>query len=507
MTIKNTRSEMMADADLVLRTRSGDTEAFRELWRRHRASGMAVARSVTPAVDPDALVQESFTRIHHAIIKGGGPNGSFRAYLFTSVRNTAAAWGRSRPETPIDRFDAAPHPSSTAAAGAQALDRDLTAQAFRSLPSRWQEVLWYSEIEQMEPAEIAPLLGSSAGAVSQLSFRAREGMCEAWMHALLRNTDASPECRWAIENLGARPRGALAPRAQQGLDDHLASCARCTIVAAEAQEVSSRLALALLPMVLGADGAEAYLASLHGAPTAIDAFAAMPSSVVEGADVVTHAEDAAHTARPSGSGSRVGSSWPGSVAGVGALVGVGSAALIVAGAVAAAAVVPAMVTATPATSLPSAAEPDSAWITSEVAADESMTADAPMIIEVDDREPDAAPVPKAPAPRVPAPRAPAPKAPVQREPVAPVVDVALKAPLPIVPVPQEPAADSLPNPAPSPTPTETPVPEPTQPPIVTVPPTSPPSSAPTPIPDPDPSENTDAPASADLPQSSEESAE
>ena len=39
-----------ADANLVLRTRSGDTEAFGELWRRHYPSGLTVARSITSSI-------------------------------------------------------------------------------------------------------------------------------------------------------------------------------------------------------------------------------------------------------------------------------------------------------------------------------------------------------------------------------------------------------------------------------------------------------------------------
>ncbi len=115
-----------------------------------------MARSVTSSIDPDDLVQESYTRIYQAIIKGGGPNGSFRAYLFTSIRNTAAGWGRARRETAIDELDTVADPDTTDQAASEALDRSLTAQAFRSLPSRWQEVLWYTEIEQMKPQEVGP---------------------------------------------------------------------------------------------------------------------------------------------------------------------------------------------------------------------------------------------------------------------------------------------------------------------------------------------------------------
>ncbi|MGB4136512.1 MAG: sigma-70 family RNA polymerase sigma factor, partial [Microbacterium sp.] len=247
--------DAIADADLVLRTRSGDAEAFGELWRRHYPSGIVVARSVTSSIDPDDLVQESYTRIYQAILKGGGPNGSFRAYLFTSIRNTAAAWGRSRRESPIDELDAVADPATTEGATDDALDRGLTAQAFRSLPSRWQEVLWYTEIEQMKPAAVAPLLGMSAGAVSQLAFRAREGLREAWVQAHLRSAPLGSDCQWTIDRLGAYSRGNLGTRDGKKLEQHLQDCTRCMIVAAEAKDVSSRLALVLLPLVLGVTGA------------------------------------------------------------------------------------------------------------------------------------------------------------------------------------------------------------------------------------------------------------
>ncbi|MGL4256930.1 MAG: RNA polymerase sigma factor, partial [Microbacterium sp.] len=190
-----------ADADLVLRARSGDGEAFGELWRRHYRSGITVARSVSPGTDADDLVQEAYTRIYHSIQRGGGPSGSFRAYLFTSIRNTAAGWGRARRETSIDELEAVEDPTTSEEATAESLDRGLTHQAFRSLPSRWQEVLWYSEIEGMKPAEIAPLLGMKATAVAQLTFRAREGLREAWIQAHLRSVADDSDCAWTITRL------------------------------------------------------------------------------------------------------------------------------------------------------------------------------------------------------------------------------------------------------------------------------------------------------------------
>ncbi|WP_435743321.1 sigma-70 family RNA polymerase sigma factor [Microbacterium sp. PMB16] len=403
----STNDEPIGDADLILRTRSGDTEAFGELWRRHYPSGLSVARSITSSIDPDDLVQESYTRIYQAIIKGGGPNGSFRAYLFTSIRNTAAAWGRSRRETAIDELDSVADPGSTDQAANEALDRSLTSQAFRSLPSRWQEVLWYTEIEQMKPQDVAPLLGMKSGAVSQLAFRAREGLREAWIQAHLRSAAAGSDCQWTIEHLGAYSRGNLGTRDHKRLEVHLDECARCMIVAAEAKDVSTRLALVLLPLVLGVTGAAGYLATLQGGGTPIVALAAMPSSIPNGVFVGdlgagAAAGGAAASSAGSGSGGAAGSAGAGVaggagasggvLTGVGALVGAGSAALVVAGVVAAATIIPGLAGAEPATSLPSAGGSDSSSITTEVGPDESLDLEQPIIIDEPVTEPVKEPV-------------------------------------------------------------------------------------------------------------------
>ncbi len=273
----------LGDADLVLRARSGDTRAFGELWRRHYRSGIVVARNVSPGTDADDLVQEAYTRIYQSIQRGGGPTGSFRAYLFTSIRNTAAGWGRTRHETTMEELETLEDPATSEQATAEALDRGLTHQAFRSLPSRWQEVLWYSEIEGMKPAEIAPLLGMKPTAVAQLTFRAREGLREAWIQAHLRAVADDSDCAWTIARLGAYSRNNIGRRDRARLEAHVATCARCAIVASEAHEVSGRLTFVLIPLTVGVAGTAGYLATLQGGGAPIVALAAMPSSVVQGA--------------------------------------------------------------------------------------------------------------------------------------------------------------------------------------------------------------------------------
>lgn len=321
----------IADADLVLRTRSGDSAAFGELWRRHYRSGITVARSVTTSLDADDLVQEAYAKIYQSILKGGGPTGSFRAYLFTSIRNTAAGWGRARRESTIDELETVEDPSTNEQATSDALDRSITAQAFRSLPTRWQEVLWYSEIEQMKPAEIGPLLGMKATAVAQLAFRAREGLREAWIQAHLRSVEDGSDCQWTIERLGAYARDNLGPRDKGKIDRHLADCARCTIVASEAKEVSNRLALVLLPLTIGIAGTASYLATLQGGGAPIVALAAMPSSVLQGAVTVLPGDGgatlvAASGASGAGSGAASGGAGSGGAAGTGGAAAGGAGA-------------------------------------------------------------------------------------------------------------------------------------------------------------------------------------
>lgn len=310
-------ADVVADSDLVTRTRSGDSGAFGELWRRHYRAGVTVARNMTSSLDADDLVQEAYTRIYHSIVSGGGPTGSFRAYLFTSIRNTAAAWGRARRETAYDELDGVEDPAAGEHESEAALDRGLTHQAFRSLPTRWQEVLWYSEIEQMKPAEIAPLLGMKPTAVAQLTFRAREGLREAWIQAHLRSVADGSECQWTIERLGAYARRNLGRRDHAKVERHLSSCVRCSIVASEAKEVSSRLALVLLPLAIGATGTAGYLATVQGGGTTLVAMAEMPSAVVEGAAaVLPRAADLAIGAGTStGAGSGAAATTGGTLAG------------------------------------------------------------------------------------------------------------------------------------------------------------------------------------------------
>ena len=265
----------MSDESLVVSARAGDRSAFAQLWQRHARSGLRVARQFTSSVDADDLVSEAYVRIYQRVLAGGGPDGAFRPYLYTTIRNLASRWGGDRHDVNVDDMGDFEDPRAAEDPVAVALDRTLTVRAFRTLPERWQSVLWYTEVEGMDPHEVAPILGLTANGVAALSYRAREGLRKAWLQAHVSAASTSGECQWAIGRLGDFARNGLTARERTRVSDHLATCARCSIISEEVDEVGSRLALVMLPLLLGGIAGGGLLAALS-APTSAATAALAP---------------------------------------------------------------------------------------------------------------------------------------------------------------------------------------------------------------------------------------
>lgn len=450
--------ESLSDMELVEQAKRGGSSAFAELWRRHSSAGRTVARSFTSSTDPDDLVSEAFANIFQAIQRGGGPTGAFRPYLFTTIRNTAVGWSRKlRHEQPIDDLGELEDPLTSEDRTVEALDRSLTAQAFRSLPTRWQEALWYSEVESMSAQEIGPLLGMKANAVAALTYRAREGLRQAWIQAHLTDAPVDSECRWVIERLGSFTRGHLGNRDAARLRAHLADCARCAIVAEEAEDVGSRLAMVLLPLAAGVAGAAGYVAWLQaGAPATVVAMGSSVAGLVGSGSGGT-AAGSSGIAGAAGAGSTAAGSATAGVAGTGlAAAGVSTGlvaaivggVVVVAGIAAAALLGPTLFAPTP-SSAEAVVEPTAA--PSDEASAPPTTVPTPTSTALPTPSPTPTTVPTA----VPAPEA-------TSVPVAQPSATAVPRPTtPAAPVAEptaEPSATPEPTPTPTPTPSATPVP-------------------------------------------------
>lgn len=448
--------EALSDAELVAQVRGGRDSAYEELYRRHAQAVRRYARTCCrDAYTAEDLTGEVFARTLQAIRGGSGPESAVRAYLLTTVRRVAATWGSTaKREQLVEDFAlfavsaaGAGTAEATAELGADVramreADRSLAVQAFRTLPERWQTVLWHTAVEEESPSEVAPLLGLTPNATAVLAHRAREGLRQAYLQAHVSTTlTADGDCARFADRLGAHTRGALRTRADRELNQHLKGCARCTAASAELADLNTALK-GLLPV--------AY----------IGWFAAAAAAKVAGAAVVAGGAAAAGAA--GGVAAASGSGGSGAAAGGGAAAE-GLGAPMKAG-IAAAVVVAAAATAVAVALTGGHAKP-------QAKAQAQPPAAAPI-----------APLPPSAA------QAPSPGGPSQRPVVVPPgpthsptatpteTPTPSRKPYPVVPAPQP--SPTVPGPAssPEPGPTSAPTPTPT--------PTSGPASSPTPTPTP-----------------------
>ncbi|GAA2700912.1 hypothetical protein GCM10010310_69880 [Streptomyces violaceolatus] len=264
-----------ADAELIGRMRSGDDTAYEELYRRHADAVRRYARTCCrDAHTADDLTAEVFARMLQAVRGGSGPEHAVRAYLLTAVRRVAAGWTRSagREQLVEDFAVFAAQAAHTAkvpdddtlelGADVRAMheaEQSMAMRAFRSLPERWQAVLWHTEVEDESPSEVAMLFGLDANGTRVLASRAREGLKQAYLQAHVSDALATDEeCARYADQLGTYARGRLRIRAERGLRKHLEECARCRLAATQIEEVASGIPAVVPVAVIGWFGVAGY---------------------------------------------------------------------------------------------------------------------------------------------------------------------------------------------------------------------------------------------------------
>lgn len=242
-----------SDAVLLGRVRAGDHDAYALLFARHRAAATAFAGGLAGHNLADDLVAEAFTKVLDAIQRDLGPTVSFRSYLLTSIRSLWVNTVRreSRYDL-VDDYEVLP-PSDELVTDDDPdgrFDNGAVAAAFRSLPERWQSVLWLTAVEGLPHDDVAVHLGIKPNAVAALAFRAREGLRQAYLGEHLRSTVDGACQRWA-PLLPAHARGSLDRRKRPGMRAHLDICVPCSVALADLDEVNNRLGALLLPIVIG----------------------------------------------------------------------------------------------------------------------------------------------------------------------------------------------------------------------------------------------------------------
>jgi RNA polymerase sigma-70 factor, ECF subfamily len=182
-----------SDALLLERLRSGDEAAFEELVRANGGRLLAVARRLLRD-DEDArdAVQQAFLSAFRALSTFHGQS-LLSTWLHRIVVNEALMKLRSRgrrPEESIERWlprfledghHASPLSDSQFPVDALLVQREVRLQvreAIDRLPETHRTVLLLRDIEQMDTAETAELLGLSPNAVKLRLHRARQALAQ-----------------------------------------------------------------------------------------------------------------------------------------------------------------------------------------------------------------------------------------------------------------------------------------------------------------------------------------
>lgn len=171
------------DQQLVTRFREGDDAAAAELYKRHHAMAVRLARRTSPVPDAEEIAHEAFTKVLEAIRRGAGPTDSFSLYLRTAVRTTSAQHFRdhSKYHTTDDIEHVITEHVPDHAETIEHFNEDV-AEAFAALPTRWQEVLHLRIVEGRSNRESAKTLGIKATSEAMLYSRARRGLRKSLAH-------------------------------------------------------------------------------------------------------------------------------------------------------------------------------------------------------------------------------------------------------------------------------------------------------------------------------------
>jgi len=165
------------DEELLQLVRQGDPAAFAELYERHHRMLRRYVASLAPVNEADDIVAEAFMATLRAINRGNGPLDNPVRYLMVAARSKVATFyeHQAKATEVVSRLASEPMPEHV----------DLSAdpwleEAFRTLSPRWRQVIWWSEIEDLSPAEVGEQLGVSPRAASALAYRARNALRAAY---------------------------------------------------------------------------------------------------------------------------------------------------------------------------------------------------------------------------------------------------------------------------------------------------------------------------------------
>jgi RNA polymerase sigma factor (sigma-70 family) len=239
------------DIELVSRAREGDQQAMVDLWSRHYPAVLAASRRLARQPrDAEEIASDAFSGMLAALKSGGGPTGSVRAYLLTSVKNVAVTRSRRASATDVltDDVTAFDTGGEQPDPVAHRYELGLVREAFAALPPRWRTVLWRTAVDHESNLAVAEDLGLSPNAVAALARRARRGLRSAYVQAHVSSHGVAPGCKpyvGRLADLVTDTSGAPA-----SVRAHVASCSRCTERLEELRAVDRNISGVVGPAVV-----------------------------------------------------------------------------------------------------------------------------------------------------------------------------------------------------------------------------------------------------------------
>ncbi|MDQ5833573.1 MAG: sigma-70 family RNA polymerase sigma factor, partial [Actinomycetota bacterium] len=241
------------DRSLARLASEGDEDAFEAIFERHHRGLLTLSRHMLGSREEaeDAL-QHTFAAAYRQLVENGPPE-HMRAWLYATARNRCSSVLRARRELPQGELPGGvvwlPDEVERRSDLRELLD-DIV-----KLPEQQRVALVLAEIEELDHAEIAEVLGCRRDKVRALVFQARTTL-GGW-----REARATP-CREVREEISV----ARGPELRRSyLSRHLAVCPDCTNFREQVADQRRRVALLLPPIPVALALKEGVLEAAIGA--------------------------------------------------------------------------------------------------------------------------------------------------------------------------------------------------------------------------------------------------
>ena len=168
------------DSELVARARGGERDAFALLYRRHQAFVYRFARGMTgsSAVAED-VVQDVFLALMRDLDRYDPDRAPLRTYLFGIARNLARFKARGLWRLlSLDAASEAAAQDDPAAVLASTEDARHLRQCLSALPTKYREVIVLCDLQEVNYADTASMLGTPIGTVRSRLHRGRQLLLE-----------------------------------------------------------------------------------------------------------------------------------------------------------------------------------------------------------------------------------------------------------------------------------------------------------------------------------------